>query len=52
MPRTTLKPAKAAEMLRNPPRGRPLSRKQHNYFEMVKHGGKPRKASRSGRGGY
>ena len=36
-----LGPAKASEMLENPPGGRPLSLKQTRLFQAVKHGFKP-----------
>ena len=34
-------PAKAAEMLDNPPHGKALSTKQRRYFGGIKHGWKP-----------
>lgn len=33
--------AKAKEMLKNPPRGKPLSKKQTHYFQAISHGWRP-----------
>lgn len=34
-------PAKAREMIENPPHGKALTGPQHRLFEMVAHGGTP-----------
>ena len=38
---TRLKPAKAREMLENPPGGRPLTEKQQGLFGLIASGGRP-----------
>jgi len=38
--------AKAKEMLRNPPGGRPLSKKQRGLFGLIAGGGRPTRTRR------
>lgn len=44
--RTDISPAKASEMLDNPPHGKALTGKQTRLFQMIKHGGHPTKVKR------
>jgi|SoiMethySBSTD1v2_1073268.scaffolds.fasta_scaffold05364_5 hypothetical protein len=43
MPARRITPAKAKEMLKNPPRGRALTTKQRGLFGLIASGKRPRK---------
>jgi len=43
MPKTKISKKKAKEMLKNPPRGKPLTKKQRGLFGLIAGGKKPKK---------
>lgn len=43
MPARRITPQKAREMLRNPPHGQPLTRKQRGLFGLIASGKRPRR---------
>lgn len=44
MPARRITPQKAREMLRNPPHGTPLTKKQRGLFGLIASGKRPRRA--------